>query len=324
MCSAVTMLSENFYFGRNLDFEHTFGETVTITPRNFSFKFRHFPDIKNHYAIIGMATVSCGYPLYFDAVNEKGLCIAGLNFPEFACYQPFKEGKDNLAPYELVAWILSKCANNSEAKKLLENINIENINFSDEYKTTPLHWILSDKDTSITIEPLKEGLVIFDNPVGILTNSPRFDMQMFNLNNYMWLSRENPKNTFLKSTDLSVYSRGMGAMGLPGDLSSMSRFVKVAFVREKSAMGLNEEEKITQFFHILNSVYQVKGCVDVGKGSYEMTNYSSCINADKGIYYYTTYNNSSITCVDMHKENLDADNLMVFELDTKQKIHMQN
>ena len=122
MCSAVTMLSENFYFGRNLDFERTFGETVTITPRNFSFKFRHFPDIKNHYAIIGMATVSCGYPLYFDAVNEKGLCIAGLNFPEFACYQPFKEGKDNLAPYELVAWILSKCANKSEAKKLLENI----------------------------------------------------------------------------------------------------------------------------------------------------------------------------------------------------------
>ena len=324
MCTAVTMLSENFYFGRNLDYEHTFGEAVTITPRNFKLSFRHFDDIDNHYAIIGMAAVSNGYPLYFDATNEKGLSIAGLNFPEFAFYKTFEEGRYNIAPYEFIPWILSQCTNIIEVRELLKNINIEDVNFSEELQVTPMHWIISDKEASITVEPVKEGLMVYDNPVGILTNSPSFDMQMFNLNNYMALSRENPKNTFLKSTDLKAYSRGMGAMGLPGDLSSMSRFVRACFVREKSSFGLTEEEKITQFFHILYSVYQQKGVVDVENGKYEMTNYSSCCNTDKGIYYYTTYGNSAISAVDMHKENLDGDELKLFPLETKQKIFMQN
>lgn len=324
MCTAITMLSGNHYFGRNLDYEHTFGEAVTVTPRNFDFKFRNCKSLNSHYAIIGMAAVSQGYPLYFDATNEKGLSMAGLNFPEFAVYQPYKNGKDNIAPYEFIPWILGQCADIAECKKLLENINLENVNFSEDLPNSPLHWIISDREASVTVEAVSDGLKIYDNPVGVLTNSPAFDMQMFNLNNYMALSNNNPKNYFSEKLDFNIYSRGMGAMGLPGDLSSMSRFVRACFVKFSSVCSPTETESVNQFFHILYSVYQQRGCVEVKNGMYEITNYSSCCNTDKGIYYYTTYENSTITAVDMHRENLDGGTLVVYPLVNVQNIIMQN
>ena len=107
MCTAVTYKSFNNYFGRNLDYEFSYDETVTITPRNYPINFRHMGKIESHYAMIGMAFVQEGYPLYYDATNEKGLSMAGLNFPRLADYKEFCEGKDNVAPFEFILWILS-------------------------------------------------------------------------------------------------------------------------------------------------------------------------------------------------------------------------
>ena len=123
---------------------------------------------------------------------------------------------------------------------------------------------------------------------------------------------------------MDPYSRGMGGLGLPGYLSSTSRFVKAAFTRLNSCSGDSESESISQFFHILGSVYQQRGCVDVGEEEYEITIYSSCCNTDKGIYYYTTYENSQITGVDMHKENLQGDQLVTYPLVKGQQIRMEN
>ena len=324
MCTAATYYTDNHYFGRNLDLEYSYKETITISPRNYPFQFRKVNAINNHYAIIGMAFVAGNYPLYYDAINEKGLGMAGLNFPENADYKEIEEGKDNVAPFEFIPYILSQCSNIDEAKKLLENINIAKINFSDELPASPLHWIIADKEKSITVESVKEGLKVYDNPVGILTNNPTFDIQMFNLNNYMSLSTEPPTNNFSKYLNLETYSRGMGAMGLPGDLSSASRFVKATFTKMNSKSGTSESESISQFFHILESVYQQRGCVHMGEGKYEITIYSSCCNMDKGIYYYTTYENSQITGVDMNKENLDSSELINYDLIKGQQILMQN
>ena len=324
MCTAATYYTDNHYFGRNLDLEYSYKETITISPRNYPFQFRKVNAINNHYAIIGMAFVAGNYPLYYDAINEKGLGMAGLNFPENADYKEIEEGKDNVAPFEFIPYILSQCSNIDEAKKLLENINIAKINFSDELPASPLHWIIADKEKSITVESVKEGLKVYDNPVGILTNNPTFDIQMFNLNNYMSLSTEPPTNNFSKDLNLETYSRGMGAMGLPGDLSSASRFVKATFTKMNSKSGTSESESISQFFHILESVYQQRGCVHMGEGKYEITIYSSCCNMDKGIYYYTTYENSQITGVDMNKENLDSSELINYDLIKGQQILMQN
>ena len=176
-----------------------------------------------------MATVVGDYPLFYDATNEEGLSMAGLNFPENADFKPAKDGKTNVASFEFMLWILSQCESVSEVRQQCENLNLTDDAFSSDYPVSPLHWMISDSKESIVVEPVKDKVAIYDNPIGVLTNNPTFDKQLFNLNNYRHLSPKVSDNLFSKVLDLDVYSRGMGGIGLPGDLSSMSRFVKVAF-----------------------------------------------------------------------------------------------
>lgn len=324
MCTAATYRTKDHYFGRTLDYEYSYHETVTITPRNYPFHFRKLGTLANHYAMIGMAFVVGDYPLYYDATNERGLSMAGLNFVGNAAYGGEVPGKDNVTQFEFIPWILGQCATVGEVKEKLKNINLLSESFSEKLPVASLHWMISDRETSITVECVAEGLKVYDNPVGVLTNNPPFPMQMFNLNNYMGLSTEAPKNHFSKDLELSAYSRGMGAMGLPGDLSSASRFVRVAFTKMNSVTGDSESESISQFFHILGAVAQQRGLVHMGEDKYEITIYTSCCNTDKGIYYYTTYENSQITGVDMHKEDLDGENVISYPLRTGQHILMEN
>ena len=324
MCTATTYKTKDFYFGRTLDYEFSYGDEVTITPRNYPFHFKEMEDIKSHYAIIGMAYIAENYPLYYDAINEKGLGIAGLNFVGNAVYHDKVEQKDNIAQFELIPWILCQCSAVKEARALIERINILNVPFNDNLPLAQLHWIIADSQEAITVESVKDGIKIYDNPVGVLTNNPPFDKQLFALNNYMHLSPKSPENTFSKFLDLDLYSRGMGAMGLPGDLSSQSRFIRVSFTKMNSLSGDGEKESVSQFFHILNSVDQQRGCCELEYGKYEITLYTSCCNADKGIYYYTTYDNHQINAVDMHRENLDSNELIRYPLIKDEQINIQN
>ena len=324
MCTAATYKTKDFYFGRTLDYEFSYGDEVTITPRNYPFHFIEKGNISSHYAIIGMACAMEDYPLYYDAINEKGLGIAGLNFVGNAVYKDEEKEKDNITQFEFIPWILSQCATVEEARKLVQKINILNIPFNDKLPLAQLHWIISDSQESITVESVKEGIKIYKNPVGVLTNNPTFDKQMFELNNYMYLSAKSPENKFAPSLNLEKYSRGMGAMGLPGDLSSQSRFIRAAFVKMNSISGEGEKESVSQFFHILNSVDQQRGCCNLGDDKYEITIYTSCCNTNKGIYYYTTYDNHQITAIDMHKANLDTDKLIRYPLIKEEQIRMQN
>ena len=285
MCTAATYKTKDFYFGRTLDYEFSYGDQIVITPRNYSFHFRHVGDMEHHYAIIGMAHVAEDYPLYYDAMNEKGVAMAGLNFVGNAAY--------------------------SEVQSNVENI-------------AQLHWIISDENESITVESMSDGLHIYDNPVGVLTNNPPFPQQMFQLNNYMYLSPKQPENTFCENLALDAYSRGMGGLGLPGDLSSSSRFVRVAFTKVNAISGESEAESVSQFFHILGSVDQQRGCCEVADGKCEITLYTSCCNVAKGIYYYNTYENHQISAVDMHVENLDNNKLICYPVIQGERINYQN
>lgn len=324
MCTAITYKTKDFYFGRNFDLEYSYHETVTIVPRKFPLHFCQVKDLPEHYAIIGMAYVSEGYPLFYDGINEKGLGMAGLNFPGNAVYHPAANDKDNVASFEFIPWILGQCGSVSEAKVLLNKINIANINFSEELPASPLHWIIADRESSVVVESMADGLHIHEDPIGLLTNNPPFPMQLFYLHNFMGLSIKPAQNRFSPKIELEGYSRGMGAMGLPGDLSSASRFVKAAFTKLNAVSGDSESESISQFFQILGAVAQQRGCVEMGEGKYEITIYSSCCNADKGIYYYTTYENSQITAVDMYKEDLNGSRLCLYPLVQEQQIHWQN
>lgn len=324
MCTAATYKTKDFYFGRTLDYEFSYGDNITITPRNYPFDFRFEGKNDNHYAIIGMAHIANDYPLYYDAVNEKGVCIAGLNFVGNAVYSKPCDGKQNVAQFELIPWILCQCKDMQEVRKLLDNINITDTAFSEQLLPAQLHYIISDKNECITLECMADGMKIHENSIGVLTNNPPFDVQMFEFSKYMSLSPKQPKNEYVEKLDLQYYSRGMGAIGLPGDLSSPSRFAKVAFTKLNSKSADTEEDSVSQFFHILNSVDQQRGCCEVADGKYEITIYTSCCNADKGIYYYTTYNCHKINAVDMHRVDLDSAKLFAYELIEKEDFFFQN
>ena len=324
MCTAATYKTKDFYFGRTLDYEFSYGDEVTVTPRNFCFRFRHMSEVKTHYAMIGMAYVADDYPLYYDAVNEKGLGMAGLNFVGNAKYQDVQAGRENVAQFEFIPWILSQCATVLEARKALEKMNLVGTPYSEKLPCASLHWMIADKDAAIVVECVEDGLHVYDNPVGVLTNNPPFPVQMFMLNNYMHVSPSQPENHFAKELPLATYSRGMGGLGLPGDLSSQSRFVRVAFVKANSVSGKGETESVSQFFHILGSVDQQRGCCKLGEDKYEITLYTSCCNPDKGIYYYNTYDNHQISAVDMHKADLEGEKLYTYAPIKGEQIRMQN
>ena len=324
MCTGANYTTKDHYFGRNLDLEFSYNETVTVTPRNFPFTFRKLPTMDTHHAIIGMATVSDGYPLYYDATNEKGLSMAGLNFPDNCDYKPEAEGKTNVTPFEFIPWVLGQFETVAQVKAALESVSLVNISFSEAFPLSPLHWMISDRNESITVESVKEGLMVYDNPVGVLTNNPQWPIQFFGLNNYMNVSTQPPQPNFSDKVPFEVYSRGMGGFGLPGDLSSSSRFVKAVFTKLNSISGDSESESVSQFLQILGSVAQQRGLVEVSPGKFEYTIYSSCCNTDKGIYYYTTYENSQVTGVDMHKEDLDGSSLALYPLVKGQQFNMQN
>lgn len=324
MCTAATYTTRDFYFGRTLDYEFSYGENITVTPRNYAFRFRDAGILKSHYAMIGMAHVAGEYPLYYDAVNEKGLGMAGLNFVGNAVYREPAAGRDNVAQFEFIPWILGRCATVREARALLGRLNLTDTAFDAALPVAQLHWIIADRECAITVESVEGGIRVYDNPVGVLTNNPPFDEQMFQLNNYMNLSPRTPENRFSDKLPLRAYSRGMGALGLPGDLSSQSRFVRAAFVKMNSVSGESENESVSQFFHILGAVDQQRGCCELEDGKYEITIFTSCCNADRGIYYYTTYDNHRINGVNMRKEDLDGAALVKYPLIQEEQINMQN
>lgn len=324
MCTAVTFRSGETYFGRTLDHDESYLEEVTITPRLFPFCFRHMGQLQRQYAIIGMAHVEDGCPLYYDGMNEKGLAMAGLNFPGNACYHMPERKRSNVAHFELIPWVLFQCETVSQARRLLNQTTITNTPFHDRLPPASLHWIISDKDASIVVESTRNGLKIYDNPTGVLANNPPFDEQLFNLNNYLSLSAKEPENFFSDKLPLAPYSRGMGAIGLPGDLSSQSRFVRASFTNLNARTGSTRREDLSQFFHIMETVSQTKGCCDLGNGRYETTLYTSCCDLENGAYFYTTYSNRQISGVNLKKEDLNRDCLIRFPIGAQEQIRWIN
>lgn len=324
MCTALTFKTKDFYFGRNLDYTYSYGESVTVMPRAFPLILRSGETLNRHFAVIGMAHVRQNFPLFYDGMNEKGLCMAGLNFVGNAVYGKKAENKNNIAQFEFLPWVLSACDSVDSALKTLKNVNITDEPFEKRMPAASLHYLLADKGRCVVIEPVKSGLKVYENPVGVLANNPPFNEQIRHLGAFRALSPKTPKNTFSDSYLLPVYSRGMGTIGLPGDLTSPSRFVRAAFVRAHTVCGKGEAESVSSFFHILGAAEQQKGCCIAEDGKEEYTIYSSCCNADKGIYYYKTYASQRICAVGLNNEDLDGEKLICYPLHSEMHVFYQN
>lgn len=323
MCTAVSYHSGKHYFGRNLDLPYRYREAVTVTPRNFPLSFRSGETIANHYAMIGMATVINGYPLYYDGINEHGLGIAALNFPGNAYYNQKIPEKTNLASFEIIPYILSKFRSVTDAMEMLKELNITNAAFDENLKPSPLHWMIADNTRSVVLEQTANGCHVYENPACVLTNNPAFPYHIQNLNQHLNLTAQMPVNRFSEYLNLTADSFGLGAVGLPGDLSSISRFIRAAFVLHNSRPAEIEPNSVAQFFHILHSVEQQHGCVETPDGL-EMTIYSSCCDTKAGIYYYTTYYNQRISAVSLRKEDLDGEVLSKYPMQIHQDIKYLN
>ena len=306
MCTAI---SHGDYAGRNLDVDKDYNEEVIITPREYVFNFKRSLALSSHYAMIGMGIIADGYPLYFDAANERGLYVAGLNYIGNARYQAISERKTILAPYEMIPYLLSKCATVKETEYELEKISLADIQFSPDMPTAELHFFIADKGSSIVVEPDADGLKIYKNPVGILTNNPPFPMQLFSLNNYINLTSEPAENRFCSALDLKRYSFGMGAIGLPGDLSSTSRFVRAAFHKVNAV----KRDNLADIMHLLSSVSMPEGSVRLGCG-YERTEYTSAIDLSRLIYSYRTYESPCTYAVKMSSEDISGKALISYPL----------
>lgn len=260
MCTALNYVSEKHYFGRNFDWNEGYGEKVVITPRNFKIQFRYENAMDTHFAIIGMGIVNNNYPLYYDGVNEYGLCMAGLNFPDNAVYKECVCDKKNITSYEIVLWVLSQCKTTDEARTLLQNTNIANAAFSKDLSTSPLHWIVSDRNKSIVIEPVSEGLMIYDNHTNVLTNNPVFPKQLENLKK-----------------------------DIPYGPSSESRFKRAVELVNSAPKIIDESECVKKITDILLEVGRVKT-----EEEPKYTIYSASINATDIIYYYKLYEDDKI------------------------------
>ena len=262
MCTAIGWQGKHFMFGRNLDLEYGFRERVTQVARGSLLRFAAMPPARTAYAMLGMAAEEGGFPLFAEAVNERGLCAAGLYFPHSARMRAagdMRKGERSaeekaaaagdiqgaegaaaeraaaagraVAPHEMVAALLARCADTRQARAFLQGAEVVSI----PYKTYPvpaLHWLVADRYGSFVAEPAEGGLRLYEDPAGVLANEPPFPFQLHNLHAYRHLTAAEPACGF--GMPLKALYHGTGGVGLPGDATSPSRFVRAAFYRANS------------------------------------------------------------------------------------------
>lgn len=276
MCTAFSWKNGTHYFGRTLDLEYSYAEETVLTPRKYPLPFCHMGTMREHYAILGIAAAEQSFPLYYDAMNERGLCMAALRFPGYAAYF-HQSGRDVLAPHEVIVWILGQCASVRQARTLLARAVIAPIPFSENYPLSPMHWILADAEECAVLEQTAEGLSVYKNPAGVLTNAPPFPMQL----------------------------RRLAAFEgeLPGSDASAARFIRAA--ETARCAGKGDGSDISRFFRILGSVFRVR----TKEGETE-TLYTSAYDTAARTLYRTTADNHRITAVRMEESAAEGDVLL--------------
>lgn len=334
MCTSFLYPASGGFFGRNLDLDTAFGEQVVITPRGYHFPMKNGSEFRTKQALIGMASVQGTYPLYAEAVNESGVAMAGLNFPGQAIYNDASGELENVTPFELIPRVLGDVRSLKEAKELLRSIRLLAVPFSDGMPLAPLHFMICDRTGAIVAEPVEGGLKLYEDPYLVMTNNPPFPFHDWNMKSYRRLDAKSGEQSFGAESSprggesswngvqflLPPYAAGMGSIGLPGDLSSASRFVRAAFHLANSVCGTDGSAPVTEVFHILDAVSMTNGSVRTDTGGLDITRYSCCIDMKTGTYYYKTYWNSRITAVPFTGAARTADLLTIISLRTSQDV----
>jgi choloylglycine hydrolase len=328
MCTSLTLHTKSgqHLFARTMDFTLDFNQEVIIVPRSYQWNNITGETIEAKQAVVGMGINHQGRIILADGVNESGMTCATLYFPGFATYSnSIDDNKTNLAPFDFVAWSLTQFNSVEELKKSVDSISFWDVPLPVLGVTPPLHWILADKwGDCIVLEPTTEGLKIYDNPLGVITNSPEFNWHLQNLRQFIGLKSHPYAPTQWSDLPLSAFGQGSGSMGLPGDFTPPSRFVRAAFGKQNIQGIDNEEEGVSAIFHILSTCEVPKGGVITDEGTLDNTIYTSAMCMESGTYYYHTYDCRQIIAIHLFHENLDTEEIKTYPFHRKQKIFYEN
>lgn len=301
--------------GRTLEFATPLTCSVAFVPRGYPFKgstpLGSGLSYLSKYAAVG--AVLQNQLLMMDGLNEKGLSVGTFYFPGYAKYTPLekKQLSKALSPIDFPNWILTQFATLEEVKEALEGVVIAPTvipGWGDQ--TPPFHYVVYDRQgNSLVIEPLEEKLVVYDNPLGVLTNSPTFDWHMTNLRNYINLRTVNASPLKVGKLVLAPFGQGSGMVGLPGDFTPPSRFVRAAIFSHTALASPNAAEAVFQLFHLLNQFDIPKGLVREVDGAKMAADYTmvTCVRDPRSLkYYFKTYEDPTIRCVDLNQFDFNS------------------
>lgn len=307
MCTAMTVQAANgaCLFGRTMDFSIELDPQLYVIPENY--RWNNALDtavFQNQYSFMGIGQ-EIPQITFADGVNERGFAVAALYFPGYARYSSLEAaeaaGRTPVAAVELVHFLLGSCGSVEEAAQMLDSIEIVGVKDSVTQTVAPLHWIMADESGDCAvIEQTDRGLQLFDNPLGVLANSPDFIWHMTNLRNYMNLSPEQVPSARWGEVKLAPFGQGGGSRGLPGDYTPPSRFVRTAFLKSHVTVPEGAEEAAVAGFHVLESVSIPKGAVRTAIGTDDYTQYTAFMDTASRTYYVKTYENSCVLVASLY------------------------
>lgn len=305
MCTAMVMntLEGDSYFGRTMDFSYPLEPELYYVPKGYEWNnVLNTHRIRCQYSFMGIGQDIS--PIAFaDGVNEMGFGAAVLYFPGYAGYDtPDLQDPSvpSIAAIELTGFLLGLSASVEQAASILRTIRIVGVEDPVTSSIAPLHWLIADQSGAcMVVEKTAEGLNLMDNPIGVLSNSPDFQWHMTNLRNYMNVMPYQYQEIQWDSVKLTPFGQGAGAMGLPGDFTPPSRFVRTAYAKSHAAAPSGREDAVVTCLHIMEGVSIPRGNVVTMRGTDDYTQYTAFSSLSTGEYYFKTYNNSGITAVKM-------------------------
>lgn len=317
MCTSLTFNATNqhHYLARTMDFAFELDAVPVVIPRNYQLNFELAPAIKTTYGFVGSGKKLTEY-MVADGVNEKGLAMAELYFLHEAVYSatPVSD-KLNLAPQELIMWILGNIASIAELRAKLETLNLVQRALPMLNTVVPLHYIVTDSQgETVVLETNTGRLQIKENPVGVMTNSPELEWHLKNLTNYLALKPTNVSNRTIGNYELKPFGQGSGTFGLPGGYTSPERFVKTVYQRYLAPKEGTPQENVNTIFRILDGVTIPKGVNLKEDGSEDYTQYRAVFDVTDRVYYMNPYTNQSVYSVALTDELLNASEPIEFTL----------
>jgi len=338
-CTGIRLIANNgdVVFARTLEFAIDIKSEVIMVPRGFA-RTGTAPGGRagmrwtSRYASLGVNGENL--PHIFDGLNEKGLAVGTFYFPGTAGYQAFSPASAGrtLAPWELGSWLLETFATVEEVRRKIGNVVVADVVYPAWGFTPPVHYIVNDASgRSIVIEYIGGKLHVHDNPLGIMANSPSFDWYMTNLRNYLNFTLTNPPPvTIGGGVKLQPFGMGAGMLGLPGDFTPPSRFVRAAAFATSAETGQKGDEAVLKAFHVLNNFDIPKGTVREGhkdEHGNELADYTIWTSANdlaRRRFLFRTYDNSQIRSVDLMTLDLDARTISRFSMQGKERIQALN